>query len=51
MFKLNLFLITNYKSFLMSYFFYKRKLLIAILASKNENRSSFNEEVVKVHDV
>ena len=31
--------------------FYKRKLLIAVLASKNENRSSFDEKVIEVHDV
>jgi len=31
--------------------FYKRKSLIAILASENENRSSFDEEVIEVHDV
>jgi len=31
--------------------FYKRKSLIAVLASKNENRSSFDEKVIEVHDV
>ena len=31
--------------------FHERKSLIAVLASENENRSSFDEEVVKVHDV
>ncbi len=30
---------------------HERKSLIAVLASENENRSSFDEEVVKVHDV
>ncbi len=37
--------------FLNESFFYKRKSLIAILASKNKNKSSFNEEIVKVHVV
>ncbi len=31
--------------------FHERKSLIAVLASENENRSSFDEEVIKVHDV
>jgi len=31
--------------------FHKRKSLIAVLASENENRSSFDEEVIEVHDV
>ncbi len=31
--------------------FHERKSLIAILASENENRSSFDEEVIEVHDV
>jgi len=31
--------------------FHKRKSLIAVLASKNENRLSFDEEVVEVHDM
>jgi len=30
---------------------YERKSLIAVLASENENRSSFDEEVIEVHDV
>jgi len=30
---------------------HERKLLIAVLASENENRSSFDEKVIKVHDV
>ena len=30
---------------------HERKSLIAVLASENENRSSFDEEVVEVHDV
>jgi len=30
---------------------HERKSLIAVLASKNENRLSFDEEVVEVHDV
>jgi len=30
---------------------HERKSLIAILASENENRSSFDKEVVEVHDV
>jgi len=30
---------------------HERKSLIAILASENENRSSFNEKVIEVHDV
>jgi len=31
--------------------FHERKSLITVLASENENRSSFDEEVIKVHDV
>ena len=31
--------------------FHKRKSLIAVLASENENRSSFDEKVVEVHDI
>ncbi len=31
--------------------FHERKLLIAVLASENENRSSFNKEVIEVHDM
>jgi len=31
--------------------FHERKSLIAVLASENENRSSFNEEVIEVYDV
>jgi len=31
--------------------FHERKSLIAVLASENENRSSFDEEVIEVHDV
>ncbi len=30
---------------------YERKSLIAVLASENENRSSFDEKVIEVHDV
>jgi len=30
---------------------HKRKSLITVLASENENRSSFDEKVVEVHDV
>ncbi len=30
---------------------HERKSLIAVLASENENRSSFDEKVVEVHDV
>ena len=30
---------------------HERKSLIAILVSENENRSSFDEEVIEVHDV
>ncbi len=30
---------------------HKRKSLIAVLASENENRSSFDEEVIEVYDV
>jgi len=32
-------------------FSHKRKSLIAVLASENENRSSFDEKVIEVHDV
>jgi len=31
--------------------FHERKSLIAVLTSENENRSSFDEEVVEFHDV
>jgi len=31
--------------------FHERKSLIAVLVSENENRSSFDEEVIKIHDV
>jgi len=31
--------------------FYKRKSLIAILASENKNRLLFDKEVIEVHDV
>jgi len=31
--------------------FHERKSLITVLASENENRSLFDEEVVEVHDV
>jgi len=31
--------------------FHKRKSLIAVLASKNENRSLFDKKVIKVYDV
>jgi len=30
---------------------HERKSLIAVLASKNENRSSFDKEVIEVHDI
>jgi len=30
---------------------HERKSLIAVLVSENENRSSFDEEVIEVHDV
>jgi len=30
---------------------HERKSLIAVLASKNENRSLFDEEVIEVHDI
>jgi len=30
---------------------HERKSLIAVLASENENRSSFDEEVIEIHDV
>ncbi len=30
---------------------HERKSLIAVLASENEDRSSFDEEVIEVHDV
>jgi len=30
---------------------HERKSLIAVLMSENENRSSFDEEVIEVHDV
>jgi len=31
--------------------FHERKSLIAVLVSENENRSSFDEEIIKIHDV
>jgi len=31
--------------------FYERKSLITVLASENENRLSFDKEVIEVHDV
>jgi len=31
--------------------FHERKALIAVLVSENENRSSFDEEIIKIHDV
>ncbi len=31
--------------------FHERKSLIAVLASENENRSSFDEKVIEVHDI
>ncbi len=37
--------------FLNESFLHERKSLITVLASENENRSSFNKEVVEVHDV
>jgi len=37
--------------FLNESFLHKRKSLIAVLASENENRLLFNEEVIEVHDV
>ncbi len=37
--------------FLNKSFLHERKSLIAVLASENENRLSFNEEIIKVHDV
>jgi len=30
---------------------HERKSLVAVLTSENENRSSFDEEVIEVHDV
>ena len=46
-------LIFNNKSqvFLNKSSLHERKSLIAILVSENENRSSFDEEVIEVHDV
>jgi len=46
-------LIFNNKSqvFLNESSFHERKSLIAVLASENENRSLFDEEVIKVHNV
>ena len=46
-------LIFNDKSqvFLNESSLHKRKSLIVILASENENRSSFDEKVIEVHDV
>ncbi len=37
--------------FLNESFLHERKSLIAVLANENENRSSFDEEVIKVHDM
>ena len=37
--------------FLNESFLHKRKSLIAVLASENKNRSSFDEEVIEVYDV
>ena len=31
--------------------FHERKSLIVVLVSENENRSSFDEKVIKIHDV
>jgi len=50
-FKSDLSSIMNYKSFSMNQSFHERKSLIAVLMSENENRSSFNEKVIEVHDV
>jgi len=46
-------LIFNDKSqvFLNESSLHERKSLVAVLMSENENRSSFDEEVIKVHDV
>jgi len=46
-------LVFNNKSqvFLNESSLHKRKSLIAVLASENENRSLFNEEVIEVYDV
>ena len=46
-------LVFNDKSqvFLNESSFHERKSLITVLASENENRSSFDEKVIKVHDV
>jgi len=46
-------LVFNNKSqiFLNESSFHKRKSLIAILASENEDKSSFDEEIIEVHDV
>ena len=46
-------LVFNNKSqvFLNESSFYKRKSLITILASENENKSSFDKEVIEVHDM
>jgi len=46
-------LVFNNKSqvFLNESSLHERKSLIAVLASKNEDRSSFDKEVVEVHDV
>jgi len=37
--------------FLNESFLHERKSLITVLASENENRSSFDKEVVEIHDV
>jgi len=46
-------LVFNDKSqvFLNESSFHERKSLIAVLASENENRSSFDEKVIEVYDV
>ena len=46
-------LVFNNKSqvFLNELSLYERKLLIAVLASENENRLLFDKEVIEVHDV
>jgi len=46
-------LVFNNKSqvFLNESSFYKRKSLITILASENKNKSSFDKEVIEVHDM
>jgi len=46
-------LVFNNKSqvFLNESFLHERKLLIIVLASENENRLLFDEEVIEVHDM